>query len=170
MRAARSFEQLKPTTRRILILVVSIFVTGCAPSAQSECTQLHSVEQSPFTLEVVNQDTEVVKDAALQTPGAQESWQQKIAFFAQESEWAGWATQLTAFPKAVTGGFLENPILVPAQEQIRGFFLVRNEWNRPHTLRVIFFVGFSTSACFGRKQADPLLRSPNDGAPGRQSF
>src|SRR3972149_5433528 len=142
MHSVRLFQQLTPTTRRILILVVSIFVTGCAPSAQSECTQLHSVEQSPFTLEVVNQDTEVVKDAALQPPGAQELWQQKTAFLAPENGWTGWATQLTVAPKAETGGYLENPILVPAQEQIRGFFLVRNGWNRPHTLRVIFLLDF----------------------------
>lgn len=142
MHSARLFQHFTLTTRRILILVVSILVTGCAPSAQSECTQLHSVQQSPFTLEVINQDTEVVKDAALQTLGAQEQWQQKTAFLAPESEWAGWATQLTVFPKAVTGGYLENPILVPAQELIRGFFLVRNGWNMPHPLRVIFLLDF----------------------------
>ncbi len=141
MQSARLFQQL-PITRSTLILVLSILVSGCAPSAQSECTQLHSVQQSPFTLEVVNQDTEVAKDSALQTLGAQELWQQKTALLSPESEWAGWATQLAVFPSAETGGYLESPILVPAKEQIRGFFLVRNGWNKAHILRAIFLLDF----------------------------
>lgn len=130
------------TVYPILILAVTVMASGCAQPAQPECMQLPSGQQSPLLLEVVSQEIEDAKNAAFQTIGAQELWQQKASFLSPESGWAGWVTQLAVFPSQEIGKFLENPVLLTPEEQIRGFFLVRNSWQMPHTLRVIFLLDF----------------------------
>jgi hypothetical protein len=122
------------------LIVVSLLLQVQGQN-QKDCFYLTQAKQALGALVVTSEDLNTVKSTLLGTVESQEIWQEKNEVFAPDSGWSGWVFHARFFPDQSHG-----PIQMSAGQELRGLFLIRNGWQKPHALRLIFLVDFQQIA------------------------
>ncbi len=130
----------------LLVIIQILLITNCTffQGLKRDDFDFSTPPSATAQIEVVNQELESIRDHIFSSEETLASWEEKTAFFQPESEWGGWVSQLrfeseTNFD---VNRYIENPIRLPHQPNIRGFFIVKNAWKQPHGLRIVFLLDF----------------------------
>jgi hypothetical protein len=148
-----------------LALLFLISLTGCQNSAKpsensnisetvdldeqslnvhDDCMMLSDLqEHQNFSIQILDDDPEAVQDIVLANEFDNQQWKQAISLFPPGSNSYGWAS-LFVFDRKANVTYLSgkvNPILL-TQEKNLAYFMVRNGWALPHSLRLIVMLDF----------------------------
>lgn len=135
-------SEIHPKKLMLLVMVLVTLLPRCSPAVESGYLSPVTVELLDTPITVISDNLETIQSFMFQSTEARTLWGHKTAFASPDSEWGAWLTMFRVVPSYDTDQFMENPNRIPVDAEVHYYYLIRNAWKKPHSLRLIFLLDF----------------------------